>query len=85
MERRRKKTQKKKRRTKESKRKQAQKVQDEAKLARIENQTTTEFNRSAWQALEPSKNIPQQSSPKSVLSENQGFQISKWKPHEDSK
>ena len=61
-----------------------QKTQDEAKLARIENQTATKFDRSAWQALEPPKNISQQPSSKSVLNENQGFQTSKWKPHEDS-
>ena len=84
MERRRKKALKKKRRSAESQVKLLQKIQDEAKKARVENQSTTQFSRSAWQALRPPDNMAQPKPAKPVLNENQGFQTSKWKPHEEN-
>lgn len=84
MERHRRKALKKKRRDAESRVKSLKKIQAEAKKARVENQSTTQFSRSAWQALKPPDNMVQQESPKPVLNENQGFQTSKWKPHEEN-
>jgi len=84
MERRRKRALKKKRRDAESQIKLAQKIQSEAKEARVENQVETKFIRSAWQTLKPPSNTAQQEPPNPVLNENQGFQTSKWKPHEEN-
>ena len=83
-ERRRKRLLKKKRRAVESQQKRVEKIQVEAKTARIENRHSTQFSRSAWQALQPPNNMMQQPSTKPVLNEDQGFQTQKWRPHEDS-